>query len=224
MKVNAVIKANWSAPTNVTACVVTRRADVDDVLQQKQVQWLQQVHGKDVLKLEAGVNISEPKADAIYTQVPGIVCGIHTADCLPVFFSDQKGREIALAHAGWRGLAMGVLENTLACFKAKHESISVWFGPAIGPCHFEVGEEVRDIYLQQASQATKKITSAAFVPGAKNSKWMADLYKLAQIRLNDAGLFDISGGGLCTFCDPENFYSYRRDKETGRLSSLIWLK
>lgn len=224
MKVNAVIKASWSVPINVTACVVTRRAEIGDVLQQKQVQWLQQVHGKDVFKLKAGVKNSEPKADAIYTKIPGIVCGIHTADCLPVFFADQKGNEIALAHAGWRGLSMGVLENTLACFEAKRESISVWFGPAIGPCHFEVGEEVREIYLQQASQATKKITEAAFVPGAKDGKWMADLYKLAQIRLNDAGVIEVSGGGLCTYCDPENFYSYRRDKETGRLSSLIWLK
>ncbi|PCJ42502.1 MAG: hypothetical protein COA71_03035 [SAR86 cluster bacterium] len=223
MNNKGLIKADWSVPANIGAVVATNQRAANELLQQKNVQWVQQVHGKNVYKLDSVVENLKPKADAIYTQVPNMVCGIHTADCLPVFFSDQKGCEIAVAHAGWRGLAAGVLENTLECFKAQGDQITVWFGPAIGPCHFEVGEEVRDLYLQQASSSTKASTASAFIPGIKSGKWMADLYKLAQIRLNHAGVFNISSSGLCTYCDSQNFYSYRRDKETGRLSSLIWL-
>ncbi len=223
MNNKGLIKADWSVLAKVNAVVATKQSDANAVLQQKNVQWLQQVHGTKVFKLESVVENIRPEADAIYTQVPNIVCGIHTADCLPVFFSDQYGSEIALAHAGWRGLASGVLENTLDNFKAELDQIVVWFGPAIGPCHFEVGEEVRDLYLQQANSSSKISTASAFIPGVQPGKWMADLYKLAKIRLYEAGVFNISGGGLCTYCDHQNFYSYRRDKDAGRLSSLIWL-
>jgi YfiH family protein len=224
MSTEALTKADWSAPSQVNAYVVNRQGKLEDVLDDQPVKWLNQVHGKEVFKLESGLTESEPEADAIYTQKSGIVCGIHTADCLPVFFCDQKGEEIALAHAGWRGLAAGVLENTLSCFEAERDQILAWFGPAIGPCHFEVGEDVRETFLQEASLSTKNSTSSAFLSGEKPGKWMADLYKLAQIRLNDAGVTNIAGGGLCTYCDADSFYSYRRDKETGRLSSLIWIK
>jgi YfiH family protein len=223
MNNKGLIKADWSVPTKVNAFVSTKQHDVDAYLQQKSVQWLQQVHGTEVFHLNSDIQNTIPEADAIYTQVPDVICGIHTADCLPVFFSDQQGREIALAHAGWRGLAAGVLENTLDKFKAKREQIVVWFGPAIGPCHFEVGEEVRALFLQESDPELNKSISSAFKPRGKPGKWRADLYKLAQARLHSAGVVNISGGSLCTYCDPANFYSYRRDKDAGRLSSLIWL-
>lgn len=222
-----MIKADWSVPENIHAFVSTRQSDAihstNSEAQKKHVQSLQQVHGSKVYKLETIVENLTPEADAIYTQVPNVVCEIHTADCLPVFLCDQQGQEIALAHAGWRGLAAGVLENTLECFEAERDQIVVWFGPAIGPCHFEVGEEVRDLFLQESNSDTKNLISSAFIIGAKPGKWMADLYQLAQIRLHAAGVLRVNGGGLCTYCDTERFYSYRRDKETGRLSSLIWV-
>jgi polyphenol oxidase len=223
MNNKGLIKADWSVPAKVSAFVSTKQNDVDAFLQQKPVQWLQQVHGTKVFHLTSTVENLNPEADAIYTQVPNAVCGIHTADCLPVFFSDLEGNEIALAHAGWRGLAAGVLENTLDKFEAKREQILIWFGPAIGPCHFEVGDEVRDLFLNESDSIFKNSVVSAFKPGKKSGKWMADLYKLAKTRLHAAGVLNISGGGLCTYCDPANFYSYRRDKDTGRLSSLIWI-
>jgi len=217
-----LIKADWPAPANVHAFVATKQKNASDLLQQKAVQWVKQVHGTKVLHLNSVVN-KKPEADAIYTQCTDVVCGIQTADCLPVFFSDRQGSEIALAHAGWRGLAAGVLENTLQKFIAEPEEIVVWFGPAIGSCHFEVGEEVRALFLEKTDPDFTNQVVSAFRPGAKPDKWMADLYMLAQARLNAAGVFNISGGGLCTYCDTTGFYSYRRDKDTGRLSSLIWI-
>ena len=217
------IRGDWSAPENVHAFVSTKQSNVIDEFQQMSVQCLQQVHGTKVINIETSVENLTPKADAIYTQASNIVCAIHTADCLSVFFCDQKGQEIALAHAGWRGLAAGILENTLECFKTDRNKIHVWLGPAIGPCHFEVGGEVRELFLQQANATNLLSTDAAFLAGTNPDKWMADLNKLALIRLNDSGVFKISGGDLCTYCDSERFYSYRRENETGRLSSLIWL-
>lgn len=226
MNSKGLIRANWSVPENIHAVVTTKQsAPIQNLteIQDKHVQSLQQVHGVEVFKLEKIVEGLIPKADAIYTQICNVVCEIHTADCLPVFFSDQDGQEIALAHAGWRGLAAGVLENTLECFEAEPDQIVAWFGPAIGPCHFEIGEEVRDLFLQKSDASSLTSVASAFLAGEKPGKWMADLYKLAQIRLNAAGVSKISGGDLCTYCDTDRFYSYRRDKNTGRLSSLIWL-
>lgn len=216
-----LIKAEWPAPTSVRAMVSNRYSDVDSEQKQKPVQWVQQVHGAHVYRLENFNATIKPEADAIYTQQVGTFCGIRTADCLPVFFCDRQGQEIAIAHAGWRGLAAGVLENTLACFQSKQSELLAWFGPAIGQCHFEVGEEVRDIFIQAAGSDSKRSTASAFISTEKAGKWMADLYALARIRLNDAGLENITGGGHCTYCDPTRFYSYRRAKETGRMASLI---
>ncbi len=216
-----LIKADWTAPPNVLAMVSTRDSVVDSQQQRGPVQWVQQIHGANVFSLENFNENIKPQADAIYTRQTGILCGIHTADCLPVFFCDKQGQEIAIAHAGWRGLAAGVLENTLSCFQAEQSQLLAWFGPAIGSCHFEVGEEVRDIFLQAAGSDSRADIAAAFTPASEKGKWMADLYALARKRLNAAGLVNISGGGLCTYCDSERFYSYRRAKETGRMDSLI---
>ncbi len=223
MSNKGLIKAGWPAPANVNAFVSTKHAELENVLQHKEVQYQQQVHGTDVFHLSGGVESINPAADAIYTETTDLVCGIHTADCLPVFFTDQQGTEIALAHAGWRGLAAGVLENTVEKFKSDRKQIIVWFGPAIGPCHFEVGEEVRDLFIEKSDTSIQHSVLSAFVSGQKPGKWMADLYKLAQARLSAAGVTNISGGGLCTYCDPANFYSYRRNKDSGRITSLIWL-
>ncbi len=224
MSNSKIIQPSWQAPQNVGAVFTTRLTDPDEYLGNKAVQWLTQVHETKVFKLEGSVSTIAPEADAIYTETKNIVCGIHTADCLPVFFCDAKGKEIAVAHAGWRGLAAGVLENTAACFKADSEEIIVWFGPAIASCHFEVGEDVRDAFIEAADESLRSKTESVFQSGLAKGKWMADLYALARLRLNQLGINNISGGEYCTYCDPQKFYSYRRAKDSGRLASLIWLK
>jgi YfiH family protein len=175
--------------------------------------WLKQTHGTTVHQLDGPTIPSE--ADAAYTQRPDTVCVVMTADCLPVLFTDRQGRQIAAAHAGWRGLASGILENTLACFSAPDQVIA-WLGPAIGPTAFEVGEAVRAAFIQRQPHATH-----AFTP-TRAKHWYADLYQLARLRLMEAGVRQISGGEYCTYSDAERFYSYRRDKITGRMACLIW--
>jgi len=140
-----------------------------------------------------------------------------TADCLPVLFCNTAGTRVAAAHAGWRGLLAGVLENTVGAFDDRPEEVLAWLGPAIGPAAFEVGDEVRAAFL--AASATSE---RHFQPHGAGH-WLADLYGLARDRLATAGVVRVSGGGLCTYSDPERFFSYRRDGITGRMASLIWL-
>jgi len=145
-----------------------------------------------------------------------------TADCLPVLMTDREGRRVAAAHAGWRGLVSGVLERTLACFPAPGRVLA-WLGPAIGPLAFEVGDEVREQFLRQSPEAQVEI-AAAFVPSPTHpERWLADLYQLARVRLQAAGVGRVSGGDYCTFTESDYFYSYRRDGQTGRMASLIWI-
>jgi polyphenol oxidase len=194
------------------------------------VQWLEQIHSTDVMvPVFPSVEQDDPaeqRADAIFISNPGIGGAVLTADCLPVFFADRSGGSVAVAHAGWRGLANGVLENTLAQFKLPPEDIVAWLGPAIGPCHFETGEEVRDVFLSQLRNDRERdeLSQIAFLPAAAQGKWMTDLYALARWRLHKAGLTRIAGGDYCTYCDQDHFYSYRRDGVTGRMASLIYLK
>ena len=176
--------------------------------------WLQQVHSARVVELGREQN---PEADAAFTRARGRVCAVLTADCLPVLFCDRAGSVVAAAHAGWRGLANGVLEATVAAMGVAPGDILAWLGAAIGPQAFEVGEEVRAAFITQHPE-----NAAAFVAGAPG-KWMADIYALARIRLGGAGVQSIHGGGRCTFDEAETFYSYRRDGVTGRMASLIWL-
>jgi YfiH family protein len=181
--------------------------------------WLTQVHGADVL--DAAQVKEAPQADASVATQAGIVCVVQTADCLPVLFCDTQGKAVAAAHAGWRGLAGGVLENTVARMRAAGAlDILAWLGPAIGPQRFEVGAEVRDAFLiHNAAHA------AAFHPIAgQPGKYLADIYLLARTALAAAGVQHISGGDHCTVTESASFYSYRRDKTTGRMASLIWLK
>ncbi|HFD79096.1 MAG TPA: peptidoglycan editing factor PgeF [Gammaproteobacteria bacterium] len=176
--------------------------------------WLEQVHGGRVV--DAADVTGVPQADASFSGRPGVVCAVLTADCLPVLFCDRAGTRVAAAHAGWRGLAGGVLERTVAALGTDPGRLMAWLGPAIGPQAFEVGDEVREAFLARDPGAQE-----AFV--AHGTRWRADIYALAEIRLRALGLSDIYGGGLCTWSDPERFYSYRRDGVTGRMASLIWL-
>ncbi|PXX89383.1 peptidoglycan editing factor PgeF [Marinobacter vulgaris] len=177
--------------------------------------WLNQVHGTDVVELpEAGA----VRADASVTSQPGNICVVLTADCLPVLFCDPSTGQVAAAHAGWRGLADGVLEQVVARF-ANPASVMAWLGPAIGPDQFEVGPEVRETFLLNDPLAT-----SAFVPSPGREKhYLADIYQLARQRLAAAGVLEVYGGDFCTVTDHERFFSYRRDGQTGRMASLIYI-
>jgi YfiH family protein len=178
--------------------------------------WLKQVHSSRVVELERDPN---READAALTRRAGQVCAVLTADCLPVLFCDRAGTVVAAAHAGWRGLADGVLEATVAAMQVPPDEILAWMGAAIGPQAFEVGDDVRAAFVAQHPQA-----AAAFVAQPAPGKWLADIYQLARIRLRHAGVQAIYGGGRCTFNEADSFYSYRRDGVTGRMASLIWLE
>ena len=178
--------------------------------------WLRQVHSARVVKIGQDSN---READAACTRLAGQVCAVLTADCLPVLFCDRAGSIVAASHAGWRGLAGGVLEATVAAMQVQPGEILAWMGAAIGPQAFEVGDEVRQAFVGQHAD-----TAAAFLPHPLPGKWLADIYQLARIRLNHAGVRAIYGGGRCTFEEAETFYSYRRDGVTGRMATLIWIE
>lgn len=239
-----LIVPQWPLPEGVAACSSTRIGGVsqppydslnlgahcgdnlDDVEENRRLfyaaallpskpVWLEQVHGKEVLKLTGGPYLSK-RADASYSSTPGTVCAVMTADCLPVLFCNKAGTEVAAAHAGWRGLCEGVLEETIACFKDAPENIIAWLGPAIGPEAFEVGPEVREAFMAKDFQA-----DSAFRPSGE--KYIADIYTLARQRLSAAGINHIYGGDRCTYSEAGDFFSYRRDRTTGRMASFIWL-
>ncbi len=178
--------------------------------------WLRQVHGTTVVREPAAG--MEPEADAAVSCTPGTVLAILTADCLPMVLASQDGRWIGAAHAGWRGLAAGVLEATVAAIEAAPGSLLAWLGPAAGPQAYEVGAEVRDAFLSRDPAA-----GTAFAP-TRPGHWHVDLYSLARQRLARAGLRPdaIHGGTHCTITDPTRFYSHRRDHTTGRMATLVW--
>jgi YfiH family protein len=180
------------------------------------VQWLAQVHGATVVPAQCAGET--PEADGSWTRYPGIACAVLTADCLPVLFCDRGATAVAAAHAGWRGLAAGVLEATVHALPVAPDRLLAWLGPAIGPGAFEVGAEVREAFLAGGAGPE---TSLAFVPAARKGHFYADIYRLARLRLQAAGVTAIFGGGFCTFSDSQRFYSYRRDGVTGRMASLI---
>jgi polyphenol oxidase len=237
------IQPNWPAPSGVRAYVSTRIGgvskapfvslnlgahvgdDIESVIENRRlfaqatnmpdsVQWLNQVHGTDVVCLPCDDLLDS--ADAAFSDQVNQVCAVLTADCLPVFFCDVAGGGVAVAHAGWRGLCAGVLEETLNRFD-EPEKVLVWLGPAIGPEAFEVGSEVREAFIAKQPEARQ-----AFV-ATENDKWLGNLYLLARQRLMAKGVMNISGGEHCTFTEKDRFYSYRRDGKTGRMASVIWL-
>ncbi len=181
--------------------------------------WLKQVHG--IAVVDAAVVSDVPVADASFSHQSNIVCTVMTADCLPVLLCDQAGSVVAAVHAGWRGLADGVIEATVKQMGVAASNLMAWLGPAIGPKAFEVGAEVRQQFIAQDPQAVE-----AFQPSALSSaqgRWLADIYLLARQRLARLGVEQVYGGHCCTYSDAERFYSYRRDGITGRMVSLIWL-
>lgn len=239
---NTFLIPDWPAPAGVRACVTTRAGGVsvapfdsfnlgdhvgDDPVavthnRQRlthifdvQPAWLSQVHGVVVAPATPG-QIAE--ADASWTATPGIACTVMTADCLPALFCDRAGTRVAAAHAGWRGLAAGVLEAAAQSLNVEPQDILVWLGPAIGPKAFEVGGEVRDVFIKDLPDA-----AAAFVPSINEGRYMADIYELARLRLARCGITAVYGGGFCTVTDPR-FFSYRRSPRTGRFASLVWIE
>lgn len=178
--------------------------------------WLRQVHGTEVV--DAAQAACWPQADACITTHPDAVCAVMTADCLPLLLCDEQGSVVGAAHAGWRGLCDGVIEQTVRAMNAPPGSIIAWLGPAIGAQSFEVGDEVRTAFVAAQPQA-----ATAFTPGT-SGKWLADIYHLARLRLNRLGIARIYGGGLCTYTDRARFFSYRRDGITGRMGTFIWLE
>jgi len=237
------IRADWPAPRGVHAWVTTRDGGVsrgpyaslnladhvgDDpiaVTRNREILaralalpaepvWLEQVHGCAVADVrESGRGC---RADAAVGRGPGQVCVVLTADCLPILLCDRSGTRVAAVHAGWRGLADGVLEASLAMLGRPGGDVMAWLGPAIGPDAFEVGDEVRMRFL-----ADDPAAAGCFRPRG-GGRWLADLFGLARRRLAAQGVCAVYGGGQCTVSDPRRFYSYRRDGMTGRMASLIW--
>jgi hypothetical protein len=241
---------DWPAPTNVRAFMTTRAGgvsrapydhlnpaahvgdDPESVAENRRILrqslpaeplWLNQVHGCAVADQSLSGE-EENTADAAVAFQPGEVRAVLTADCLPVLFCDTAGTVVAAAHAGWRGLAGGVLEATVATMKVPPENLLVWLGAAIGPNAFEVGGEVREAFISQHPLAGIAFRPA--MPGTLDEaprQWLADLYALARIRLAAIGVSQVYGGGLCTFHDPR-FFSYRKQTPTGRMASVIWME
>jgi polyphenol oxidase len=180
-------------------------------------QWLTQVHGRQVLEGDRAASGAPAEADAVVVRHPGTVAVIQVADCLPVLLATADGRAVAAAHAGWRGLAAGVLEATVEALGEPAGELLAWLGPAIGPGHFEVGEEVRAAFTQ-----TDRGAAAAFVPNARG-RWQCDLVQLARRRLQALGVRQVYGGRWCTFADPARFFSYRREGRCGRMGAFVWL-
>ncbi|MCK5888490.1 MAG: peptidoglycan editing factor PgeF [Methylococcales bacterium] len=235
------IKPDWPIPENINAASTLRLGGVsrhpfdsfnlalhvndavEDVMQNRQHLvdmlglpsdpiWMEQIHSNNVIKAEIGRGIQQ--ADACYTDEAGKVCSIMTADCLPVLLADINGDKVAAIHAGWRGLASGIISNT--SHKMQSNDIIAWLGPAIGPHCFEVGNEVRQVFID------KSVKYASAFEQTEQYKYLADIYQLATIELNSLGINQIYGGDFCTMTEKERFYSYRRDGETGRMATLIW--
>jgi polyphenol oxidase len=201
------------APTDVAA----NRAQLSQMLSlPAEPLWLNQVHGVAVASADTPAPAASPTADAAVARTAGQVCVVMVADCLPVLFASQDGRRIAAAHAGWRGLAAGVLEQTVAALGVPGDVLSAWLGPAISQQNFEVGAEVREALVAADEGAANCFTANA------RGRWQADLVGLARRRLATLGVGEVSGGHWCTYTDSEQFYSHRRDGRGGRMAALIW--
>lgn len=242
------IVPQWAAPSNVRALVTTRnggvsvppyatmnlansraRGDATEALMENrrrlrallpdEPMWMQQVHGTTVARLDRTRPTAPVVADAAVTRVAAVVCAVLVADCLPVLLADRGGSVVGIAHAGWRGLAAGVVEATIAAIDVAHsDDVVAWLGPAIGARAFEVGADVHAAFCD-----VDPLASESFTP-IRSGKWHADLYSLARRRLARAGVRSIAGGGWCTHGDATRFFSFRRDGETGRMAAAIWLE
>ena len=180
--------------------------------------WMNQVHGVAVFDADRPNTDSLPEADAAVTREPGTVLAIMTADCLPVLLCDRRAEVVAVAHAGWRGLAAGVIENALDSMRVSAANVVAWLGPAIGPDAYEVGTDVVEAFVRADEGAAESFRAKG------GGKYLADLYGLARRRLSRAGVGSVTGGGFCTYREADRFYSYRRDGRTGRMASLVWIE
>ncbi len=212
---NDWIAADWDAPRQIVAGTTLRTAAANTLPLPGEPCWLSQVHGTKVIS--AGHFDEPPEADASVKGSDLFSCVVRTADCLPVLMCSKDGMVFAAAHAGWRGLAAGVIEKTISTLGIDPADLLVWLGPAISQAAFEVGDEVREVYLSHDSLA-----STCFEANARG-RWQADLYGLARQRLQALGVTAVSGGEFCTYRDEERFYSYRRNPDCGRLVSFIGL-
>lgn len=213
---SAWIPADWAAPDNIVAGTTLRNESIDDCEIPGEPCWLNQVHGAQVVA--AADYDTPPDADASVSAEAGRICVVRTADCLPILFCASDGSEVAAAHAGWRGLAAGVIEATIERMTHSAGDLLVWMGPAISQAAFEVGGEVRDAFLAVDPEA-----DGCFAANARG-RWQADLYGLARRRLKFAGAGEITGGDFCTFTDSKRFFSYRRNSECGRMVSFVAIK
>ncbi|WP_323751929.1 peptidoglycan editing factor PgeF [Marinobacter sp.] len=246
---SGVLRPDWPAHTRVRALSTTRKGGVSlspwqslnlgghvgdypaDVAQNRQrlaefigieaghIGWLNQVHGSHVVELTLESLKDCPDADASFTREKRVACAILTADCLPVILADRNGEVVGAAHAGWRSLCGGVLESLIEAMAVAPTELVAWFGASIGPANFEVGPEVRAAFIEQQAEAGNAFSEH----GARSGHFIADIYELARLRLSRAGIAEIHGGGLCTVDDGERFYSYRRDGQTGRMATLVWI-
>lgn len=235
-----MIQPNWSVPANICAYTSTRQGGVStqpytsmniakhvgdnekDVLinrsrliNDRNINWLNQTHSNTAIELFANSSHVH-NADASFTHQANVVCAVMTADCLPVLLANTTSGTVAAIHAGWRGLAEGIIENTITAMAVNNTDIHAWLGPAIGATVFEVGEEVK--------QAFSIDEQAFFKTQLEPQKYLADIYQIARCRLQRLGVVNISGGEYCTYTQPDLFYSYRRDGQTGRMVSYIWFE
>jgi len=209
------IRADWPVPATIVAGTTLRAGGASEL--PSEPLWLNQVHGGTVLRSDdPAFGANPPDADASISSAANEVIAVRTADCLPVLICANAGDEIAAAHCGWRGLAAGILANTVAAMKAPPDELIAWLGPAISSAAYEVGDDVRDAFVVK-----DKAAAACFEPNDR-SRWQADLYALARLQLATAGVTRIYGGGFCTFTDSDRFFSYRRDGSTGRMVSYIY--
>ena len=212
-----IVRPDWPVQANVVAGTTTLLAGADEL--PDNLRFLNQVHGTTVVSAKAVRQAEQAlDADAVTGWNRGDLCAVRTADCLPVLFCSRDGDEVAAAHAGWRGLAAGVLENTVAAMRATPQQLVAWLGPAISQPNFEVGSEVRDAFVAQDLRA-----AACFAQNSRD-RWQADLYGLARQRLVKCGLEAIYGGHWCTYADVDRFHSYRRNPDCGRMVSFVLLK
>ncbi|KAB2823306.1 peptidoglycan editing factor PgeF [Aliivibrio finisterrensis] len=242
----SLLLPQWSAPKNINVVSTTRLNGVskapfsslnlgdhvgdnhnDVVLNREKLitlaqlptapTWLNQIHSTKVITLPNSDSVSPPSVDAAYTNTANQVCCVMTADCLPVVICNKEGTEVAAAHAGWRGLLDGILENTVNHFSSTE--LVAWCGPAIGPTAFEVGDEVKQQFCDKDPQAIN-----AFTPSHNHNKWLANLELLATQRLQSVGVQEVYYSNLCTYSNTEQFFSYRKEGKTGRQATLIWFE
>ncbi len=193
--------------------VLARRKDLEAHIK-RPIQWLEQVHGNHVVEVDKITQA--PVADGLYTQSSSLALAVMTADCLPILITDTQGTECAALHGGWRSLAAGIIERGLAHFKSPPEDCIAWLGPAIGPCHFAIGEDVKAAFLANSPRFADAFSY-------QGEQLFADLAKIATLELNRLGILRVNNASECTFCQPNSYFSYRRENHTGRMASLIWL-